>query len=243
MPDADVVIATWWETAEWVAELPPEKGRKVYLIQGYEVYPPNPPERVVATYHLDFRKIAVSGYIRSQVDGVHNSGPVAVAPNAVDTNHFRSSDRAKASRPTLGLLYTPVAVKRVALALEAVRAARAQCPDLQLLMFGAGDRRVDLPIPEWTTYHKSPPESEIPSLYSACDAWLLISEKEGFGLPILEAMACGTPVISTRAGAATDLIDGTNCQSASNRDPQSACKRDPLGIWVAGPMRRSFQVA
>ena len=33
------------------------------------------------------------------------------------------------------------------------------------------------------------------------------------------------------------------CQSASNRDPQSACKRDPLGIWVAGPMRRSFQVA
>ena len=36
---------------------------------------------------------------------------------------------------------------------------------------------------------------------------------------------------------------GMTCQSASNRDPQSACKRDPLGIWVAGPMRRSFQVA
>src|SRR5271163_378593 len=36
MPDGDAVIATWWETAEWVAKLSPSKGKKIYLIQHYE---------------------------------------------------------------------------------------------------------------------------------------------------------------------------------------------------------------
>lgn len=36
--------------------------------------------------------------------------------------------------------------------------------------------------------------------------WLFTSLEEGFGLPILEAMACGTPVVASRAGAAPDLI-------------------------------------
>src|SRR5262245_38770671 len=38
VPDADVVVATWWETAEWVAALSPAKGAKVYFIQGHEVF-------------------------------------------------------------------------------------------------------------------------------------------------------------------------------------------------------------
>ncbi|MFZ3585099.1 hypothetical protein ACOI1H_23630, partial [Loktanella sp. DJP18] len=33
LPDSDVIIATWWETAEWVAALPSIKGRKFYLLQ------------------------------------------------------------------------------------------------------------------------------------------------------------------------------------------------------------------
>src|SRR5437867_7401162 len=37
VPDADVIIATWWETAEWVAAMPPSKGAKVYFCQHHEV--------------------------------------------------------------------------------------------------------------------------------------------------------------------------------------------------------------
>src|SRR5438132_4004950 len=33
VPDADVVIATWWETAEWVAKLSERKGVKAYFLQ------------------------------------------------------------------------------------------------------------------------------------------------------------------------------------------------------------------
>ena len=35
VPDGDVVIATWWETAEWVVELSSRKGAKAYFIQHY----------------------------------------------------------------------------------------------------------------------------------------------------------------------------------------------------------------
>src|SRR6476661_5826668 len=34
VPDGDAVIATWWETAEWVNAFSPNKGAKVYFIQG-----------------------------------------------------------------------------------------------------------------------------------------------------------------------------------------------------------------
>src|SRR4051794_12493316 len=35
VPDGDVVIATWWETAPWVMDLSPSKGAKAYFVQDF----------------------------------------------------------------------------------------------------------------------------------------------------------------------------------------------------------------
>jgi len=60
-------------------------------------------------------------------------------------------------------------------------------------------------------------EEDLPALYSAATVFVYPSHYEGFGLPILEAMACGTPVITSNtsslpelAGKAALLIDPTN---------------------------------
>ena len=38
IPDADIIMATSWETAEWVAKLSPSTGTKVYFLQHYEAF-------------------------------------------------------------------------------------------------------------------------------------------------------------------------------------------------------------
>lgn len=50
-------------------------------------------------------------------------------------------------------------------------------------------------------------DSELASLYTACDAFVLASRGEGYGLPIVEAGACGLPVITTRCTAQETYLD------------------------------------
>jgi glycosyltransferase involved in cell wall biosynthesis len=54
------------------------------------------------------------------------------------------------------------------------------------------------------------PESEMGRLYRACDVLVHPYRGEGFGLPILEAMACGIPAIVTNGGACLDFCDDDN---------------------------------
>ena len=61
-------------------------------------------------------------------------------------------------------------------------------------------------LPADTRYTSNPAQDRIKDIYASCDAWLFASRSEGFGLPILEAMACRTPVIATPAGAAPELV-------------------------------------
>lgn len=219
LPDADAVIATWWETAEWVAGLSPSKGRKFQLLQDYEIFPYLPVERVAASLRLPLRKLAVSGYIRDMVHRNHGIDDIAVLPNSVDLTLFNAAPRRKNSPLRVGFLYNPSPRKNLGLALNALGAARADLPKLEVLSFG-GPPSPNHPIPEWVRYHQTPLQTELAQLYAACDVWLFTSDHEGFGLPILEAMACHTPVLATRAGAAPDLIDGRNGLLLDN-DPQT----------------------
>jgi glycosyltransferase involved in cell wall biosynthesis len=50
------------------------------------------------------------------------------------------------------------------------------------------------------------PEGDLPALYAGADLFLCASHYEGFGLPPLEAMACGTPVISSPGGSLREVL-------------------------------------
>jgi len=49
------------------------------------------------------------------------------------------------------------------------------------------------------------PDKDLPALYSAARVFAFPSLYEGFGLPILEAMACGTPVVTSRASSMPEV--------------------------------------
>lgn len=50
------------------------------------------------------------------------------------------------------------------------------------------------------------PEEDLPALYTGAAAFICVSLYEGFGLPLLEAMACGTPVLASRASSIPELV-------------------------------------
>lgn len=53
-------------------------------------------------------------------------------------------------------------------------------------------------------------EGQMPHLYTACDCLVAPYRGEGFGLPVLEAMACGLPPIVPRGGATDDFVNKNN---------------------------------
>ena len=55
------------------------------------------------------------------------------------------------------------------------------------------------------------PDQTLKALYGACELFVFPSRYEGFGLPLLEAMACGAPVASSRSGALKEVGHGAAC--------------------------------
>jgi teichuronic acid biosynthesis glycosyltransferase TuaC len=127
-------------------------------------------------------------------------GPVAVLPCGVNLDRFQRLDRAEA-RSSLGL-----------------------DPDGRYLLFPADPARpgkrydrarrlADATGAVLLAYEQRPPE-DVPLLINAVNAVVVTSDREGFGLAPLEALACDVPVVATDAGIARlalEGIEGTLC--------------------------------
>jgi glycosyltransferase involved in cell wall biosynthesis len=211
VPDADIVIATWWETAEWVAALSARKGIKVQLVQHHEVFSWLPVDRCEASYRLPLRKIVISRWLKDLMENKYHAENVFLVPNSVDQKQFSSVPRKKQEAPTVGFLYSTVPFKGVDVSLSALSRLKTQLGSLRAIAFGAEPISPHTPLPEWVEYHYLPAQDELKNLYSRCDSWLCSSRSEGFYLPLLEAMACRCPVVSTKVGGPLDtVIDGIN---------------------------------
>ncbi len=62
---------------------------------------------------------------------------------------------------------------------------------------GLRHRIRNLNLEEWVVFPGYLEDSDLPAFYSACDLFIFPSLYEGFGLPVLEAMACGAPVVAS----------------------------------------------
>ncbi len=210
VPNADLIIATWWKTANWVHNLAASKGKKIYFCQHYETHSYFAKNDVEATYFYPMPQICVSDWVRQQVKSLTGRSGQRVVMNGVNVEQFTAPARAKNPHIKLGFMYSPMAWKGIDIIVDALSIAKQRYPNITAICFGSKSPVGSLLLPSWIDFRKNPKQQEIAEIYSQCDGWLFASRVEGFGLPILEAMACRTPVIATPAGAAPDLVTEEN---------------------------------
>jgi len=84
------------------------------------------------------------------------------------------------------------------------------------------------------------PEADLPVLYRLADAFVLLSLYEGFGLPILEAMASGTPVVAARSTSLPEVV-GDAGMLVDPKEPEAVA--DALSLVVRGGHQRDTCIA
>jgi len=99
------------------------------------------------------------------------------------------------------------------LAIDALRALLATHPSARLLVVGDGEERARLQthatalgVAARVTFAGAVPNEELARWYSAADVLILASSREGWANVLLEAMACGTPVVATRIWGTPEVV-------------------------------------
>jgi glycosyltransferase involved in cell wall biosynthesis len=202
--NSDAVIATYWLTAEWVERLSSEKGQKFYLVQ-HDEGTIHKNMRAENTYTFDMFHIYVSDWIADRIRQRHPDSRGTVINNAIEVDLFDLGPREKPSRLRVGMMWAGETIKGGDIAVEAVRLAKERGLDIETVAFGS-NRPPKKYAGEFSEFFLQPKQNTLVEIYRSCSVWLFTSRFEGFGLPILEAMASGTPVIGTPTGAAPELI-------------------------------------
>lgn len=203
VPDADVVLATAWGTADWVARMPDRAGRKFYLVQGYEVWHEELRDRVEATWRLPLRKIVIAHWLERLARERFAEEVWARIPNGVDTWRFRPASRPAGPPHGVAMIYDPAAHKGMDDGVNALWAIHAEVPGTRFVLFGRNRMRHRLP--PGSCYVRDPRQADLPGVYGLADVFVNSSHLEGFPLVVLEAMACGCALVATAVGETPEM--------------------------------------
>lgn len=153
-----------------------------------------------------------------------------LALNTVDVEYFRSRRRKPATPPRFVYVGDLVERKRVDLLLRAAGELSKRRQDFVLQIIGSGPleeemRRManDLGISDLVRFEGYQPNDEVPRYLSEATAFLFPTDRDIWGLVLIEAMAAGLPcVASVRAGATDDVIEhGITGMAADFHGPAS----------------------
>jgi glycosyltransferase involved in cell wall biosynthesis len=151
--------------------------------------------------------ITVSEFSKGELVEVLKADPerIAVVPNGVD-ERFRPEARAESPRPYVLVVGTRIARKNMAALDQTAERLAALGIDLVHVGSGRGYMRAET----GAALHELGyvPDEDMPRLYASAVALAMPSLYEGFGLPCLEAMACGTPVVASNRTALPETTGG-----------------------------------
>ena len=153
---------------------------------------------------------------------------VTVVHPGIDSRYRPADDGVKAPEPLVMAVGRLAPVKRYDRLIRACDHARATAPDLRLHIVGEGYERPsieavidELGARDWVTLRGSLREADKIDLFRR--AWVVASAsaREGWGMTLTEAAACGTPAVATRIAGHSDAVREGRSGLLTDHDPAS----------------------
>jgi glycosyltransferase involved in cell wall biosynthesis len=162
--------------------------------------------------------IALTEHMKDAMQAIY-SRDIIVVPNGINLNEVAEKET-EGGNPSKRVLFVGRLhpVKEVQYLLGAMKMVHQELPEAKLILVGDGEEREHLEnltdslgIRECVEFAGRVPHERVKDYMNQAEVFVLSSLSEGFPVTILEAMACGLPIVATRVGGIPDIIeDGTN---------------------------------
>ncbi len=207
----------------WGMVLPPTLARLGNLAE----------QSIAPRFYRSSRIVTLSGSSRDEIVDLlgFRSERVTVAPPGVDTRYTPGGPRS--ATPLVVAVGRLVPVKRFDVLMRALVEAKAAQPALEAVIVGEGYERPalealrdELGAADWLHLPGRVSDEELVSYYRR--AWVVASssQREGWGMTLTEAAACGTPAVATAiAGHADAIVDGESGLLVDVEDLPGALQR------------------
>ena len=231
MPEADINIATMSYSAYAV-----HRSAHGVPFQYFMHYEPLVREEgylkkiIEESYWLPTKKIVNSTWLANQIKERNGEEPVGLVFPAIDHKIFYMRNKKIPKDKNQKIKIISLAKykwwKGTPDALKAVQIVRDAGYNVEFLMFGNFDPET---LPDEVkhidfTFVGSKMNNELAELYNHADILISSSFFESFPLPQLEAMACGTPVVTTRFGTEDYAFDRLNSLVVESQKPEQMAK-------------------
>ena len=173
--------------------------------------------------------VSVSNALKDNI-GQFCKRNISVVPNVVDVERFKISEKTKSVQLNIGLLGGLGNFRK---GLDILLKAVSILNDKDLLLHIGGDGQLlghfknlakELKVEERCKFYGELQPSEILEFYSSIDIFVLASRDETFGVVIIEAMACGLPVIATKCGGPEEIITDDTGILVEKEDPEALAR-------------------
>jgi glycosyltransferase involved in cell wall biosynthesis len=231
IPPSDITFSTAYETA--LPNFLYGTGQRFYFAQHFEPFFCQEKENEIlaqfdalSSYHLPGLKLIANSTWLSNKIGKIVQRPVPVCLNAIDHDIYHAEGLRPLNRGKFIILSyggRNAKWKGILDAAQAVKIAKEKYSNIEWRVFGKSLLSPDNAYAPYTplgflTGH------DLRKAYSSADMLLCTAWYESFPLYPLEAMACGTPVVSTPFGVEDYLVHGRNGYMIKPRDPESAAQ-------------------
>lgn len=230
IPTGDIVVACFWQGALFMSDYPQTKGKPIHFIQHDERLYHGPADQVTQAYRLQNKKIVLSHWLQERIRQDFNQhSDVLLTPVDFNLFHKVKANRQNKDKIRILSLHHSYIWKGTAVCVEVVKKIKDVHSEVELILYGAREKNIALN--DCDEYYYNLPQEKMAELYSGCDIFICSSEWEGLGMPGMEAMACGTCLVTYDIGGSRDYaFDNETALVAKHADKEDLYKKILLAV-------------